>query len=1062
MLDAFLDDARWWAGLTPAERRTAGGFEPDPEERERGTARVRLWQEGLLVPGLRVQQDVLAARWGLAPGQLALLAAESPQELKRRLPGAPDWVTVLVDAWQRFAGAALPALAADAQDVDVPLDWLGPLAAWAREELRGRLGAAGQLPLSHPLFTPDTDTLRTMVRRTLVLEINAARLEGRLDGASPEARYEAFGESLRDPERALDLLAGHPVLARGLVGHVRQWIDVRAEFAQRLSADFPELRERFAVSGENLKDLAGLTFGAGDAHRGGRTVTLLAFNDGSRLVYKPRSLAVDTHVNRLLRWINDRGTRHPLRTNDLLERPDYGWSAFVTAAPCADADALRRFAWRLGAHLALFHVLGCYDMHLENLIAAGEHPAFIDLEAMFHTEPATTSEADADPVDLLLRASVLAVGLLPQRVVKGDGSGVYAMEISAMAGGAAPGEYEIRPDTVLAEGGTDRMRVVRRRRPVPESGNRPVLDGRPADPSAMLPGLIEGFEECYRLLLAGREDLLRELEAFADDDVRTVLRNTSTYRAVLEEAWHPDLLGDGLDRAYLLEALDPDAQGDAAVLASELGQLARGDVPVFTAKPSGTALFDDEGVTLAKGFFRQSGLDTARRRLASLSEEHLRDQLWFVHASLATRELGGHAQEEGLAQQNERAQEERPGQEGGLAQEQRLAQNGGTARKARVEVAPHLRQDVDPDTALAAASRIGDQLLASVRHGGDGVVEWANLNLVGDRYWVVGPSGLGLYSGVTGIALFLAELAAATGVDAYERQARDVVAALADPDGMPEPEDLRALPVGGYEDLCGVMLLLDRVGRLWEEPALLDAARSLVPAVRQNLDDDESFDIVGGAAGTALALLSLHAARPEESTRAAVRRAGEILLDHAPTREGVHGFGHGQAGRAYALSAIGDLTGEPRYAEAASRALAENDRAAARTGPGVNAWCRGFAGTLLATARMRGFAGRPELSAVREGLRAGVGNDSLCHGTLGLAHALLTAGERSGDRALVEEARRAATGVAHRVLAGDVRTGVPRRLWVPGLMNGAAGIGYGLLRIALPDRAVPDVLLLGT
>ncbi|MBL1108602.1 type 2 lantipeptide synthetase LanM family protein [Streptomyces sp. 5-8] len=1038
MLDEFLDDARWWAGLTPAERRTAGGFEPDPEELKRGTARVRLWQEGLLVPGLRVQPDALGARWDLAPGQLALLAAESPQELKLRLPGAPDWVPVLVDAWQRFAGSALPALPAHSEDVDVPLDWLGPLAAWAREQLRGRLGAAGGLPDTHPLFAPDTDTLRTMVQRTLVLEINAARLEGRLHGADPEARYEAFGESLRDPERALDLLAAHPVLARGLVGHVRQWVDVRAEFAERLIADFPELRERFAISGEGLKDLADITFGAGDAHRGGRTVAILAFRDGSRLVYKPRSLAVDTHVNRLLCWINDRAPRHPLGTADLLERPDYGWSAFVTAAPCADADALGRFAWRLGAHLALFHVLGCYDMHLENLIAAGEHPAFIDLEAMFHTEPATPAEADPDPMDMLLRASVLAVGLLPQRVVKGDGTGVYAMEISAMAGGAAPGEYEIRPDVVLADSGTDRVRVARERRPVPESGNRPVLDGRPADPSAMLPGLIEGFEDCYRLLLAGREDLLRELEAFADDDVRTVLRNTSTYRAVLEEAWHPDLLGDGLDRAYLMEALDPDAEGDAAVLASELAQLARGDVPVFTAKPSGTALFDDDGVIVAKGFFRQSGLDTARRRLAALSEEHLRDQLWFIHASLATRELGGHAQEDGPAQA------EGPAREGGVA------------------AGRHLRQDTDPGTALAAALRIGDQLLASVRHGGDGVVEWANLNLVGDRYWVVGASGLGLYSGVTGIALFLAELAAATGVNRYERLARDVVEALADPDGMPEPEDLRGMPVGGYEDLCGVLLLLDRVGRLWEEPALLDAARSLVPAVRQNLEDDETFDIVGGAAGTALALISLYAARPDESTRAAVRRAGEILLDHAPTREGVHGFGHGQAGRAYALSAIGDLTGEPRYAAAASRALAENDRSAAGTGTGVNAWCRGSAGTLLATARMGGPAGRPELSAVREGLRAGVGNDSLCHGTLGLAHALLTAGESSGDQALVEEARQAVTGVAHRVLAGDVRTGVPHRLWVPGLMNGAAGIGYGLLRIALPDRAVPDVLLLGT
>ncbi|MET9466748.1 type 2 lanthipeptide synthetase LanM family protein [Streptomyces sp. NPDC006544] len=1049
MLDEFLDDARWWAGLTPAERRPAGGPEPDPGELERGTARVRLWQEGVLVPGLRTGPDVLGARWNVTPGQVALLAAESPRELKLRLPGTPDWVRVLVDAWQRFAGADLAAHPVPPEGGDVApgrLDWLGPLTAWAREELRARLAPAHRLlPHGHPLFAPDTTTLRAMVQRTMALEINAARLEGRLDGATPEARHEAFGAQLREPARALDLLARHPVLARGLVGHVRQWIEVRAEFAERLSADFAELRARFGVPGEGLGDVADITFGAGDAHRGGRTVAVVGFRDATRyvrLVHKPRSLAVDTHVNRLLDWINERGPRHPLRTSELLERPDHGWSAFVDAAPCADADALGRFAWRLGAHLALFHVLGCSDLHLENLIAAGEHPAFIDLEAIFHAESA--DPAEADPVDLLLRASVLAVGLLPQRVVRADATGLHAMEISAMAGGPVPGELEIRPELVLAGAGTDRVRIVRERLPVPESGNRPVLDGRPADPSAMFPRLSEGFEDCYRLLLAGRDELLPALDAFADDEVRTVLRNTSAYKAVLEESFHPDLLRDGLDRAYLMEALDPDGEGDAAVLASERRQLARGDVPSFTARPAGTALSDDDGV-VAEGFFRRSGLETARRRLAALSEEHLREQLWFVRASQATRELGGHAQERGPA-----------------------------GPRGPRDTAP----EPDPDAALAAASRIGDRLLASVRRGGDGVVEWANLNLVGERYWVVGSSGLGLYSGVSGIALFLAELAAATGVDRYGHVAREVVDALADPEGMPEPEDLRGMPVGGYEDLCGVLLLLARAGRLWEDPALLGAARSLVPAVRQNLEDGAPFDpcdIVAGAAGAALALIALDAAGPGQATREAVRRAGEILLDGDPLPMGAPGFGHGRAGRAYALSAIADLTGEPRFAAAASRALAEacptagtDPGAGTDTGPGTDAgviaWCRGAAGTLLATARRggAGLAGRPELSAVRDALRTGVGNDSLCHGTLGLAEALRTAGESCGDQALVDEARRAATSVAHRVLADDVRTGVPHRLWVPGLMNGAAGIGYGLLRTALPGRAVPDVLLLGT
>ncbi|WP_371640724.1 type 2 lanthipeptide synthetase LanM family protein [Streptomyces virginiae] len=866
----------------------------------------------------------------------------------------------------------------------------------------------------------DMKTLRMMVQRTLALELNAARLEGRLDGPTPEARFDAFGESLLEPARALDFLADYPVLARGLVEHLQQWIHVRAEFAERFTADFGVLRERFALSGEGLQDVAGLSFGAGDAHRGGRTVAILDFRDGNRLVYKPRSFAVDTHVNRLLGWVNDRNPRHLLRPTRLLERPGYGWSAFIAAEPCTDSEALARFAWRLGAHLALFHVLGCYDMHLENLIAAGEHPAFIDLEALFHTEPA--SDADHDPVGALLRSSVLAVGLLPQRVVEVDEVGVRAMEISGMAGGAARDEFEIRPAAVLADGGTDRLRIARKRVPVGGTANRPILDGRPASPPAMRRDLIMGFEDCYRILLASRDDLCHELDIFADADVRTVLRNTSDYRVLLEESWHPDVLRDSLDRRYLFEALDPDAEGDAEVLASEIAQLGCGDVPVFCAKPASPALFDHSGL-LADDYFRETGLEAARHRLENLSEEHLRDQLWFVHASLATREVGGHHQE--------------------------------PVRRGRTQC----HQGTDSEIVLAAASRIGDRLLATVQRGADGVVEWANLNLVGEQYWVVGASGLGLYSGVTGIALFLAELASVTGTARYQHAARRVVEALADPDGIPDPEDLRGMPVGGFEDLCGVLMLLIRTGCLWKEPALLDVAQSLVPAISQNLEDDETFGVIGGAAGAALALISLNAARPHAQTVAAVHQAGQILVSRSRSPHGPPGFGYGAAGLAYALSAIADLTGDHRYTVAVSLALAEENSAAT---VGANAWCRGPAGTLLATARMGRRPGLAGLASVQRTLQSGVADDSLCHGALGLAEALRAAGETAGDPALVRGARQAAMAVAHRVLSGQVRTGVPHNLWVPGLMNGAAGIGYGLLRTALPVRAVPDILLLGT
>ncbi|MBI0383848.1 hypothetical protein JBE27_48240, partial [Streptomyces albiflaviniger] len=106
---------------------------------------------------------------------------------------------------------------------------------------------------------------------------------------------------------------------------------------------------------------------------------------------------------------------------------------------------------------------------------------------------------------------------------------------------------------------------------------------------------------------------------------------------------------------------------------------------------------------------------------------------------------------------------------------------------------------------------------------------------------------------------------------------------------------------------------------------------------------------------------------------------------------------------------------------------------------------------------LRIAAGTVRGDLLRDGVHTGLGNDSLCHGDLGLVAALLAAGPALGETD--DLGPRVARLVADRVLAGDVRPGVPMGVTTPGLMTGSAGIGYGLLRVAAPER-VPDVLTL--
>ncbi len=81
------------------------------------------------------------------------------------------------------------------------------------------------------------DPLLMRIGRTMVLELNVARLQGHLSGSSPEERFKSFIVRLRSPEASMAILADYPVLARQLVQCVTQWTEVSLEFLDRLCTD---------------------------------------------------------------------------------------------------------------------------------------------------------------------------------------------------------------------------------------------------------------------------------------------------------------------------------------------------------------------------------------------------------------------------------------------------------------------------------------------------------------------------------------------------------------------------------------------------------------------------------------------------------------------------------------------------------------------------------------------------------------------------------------------------------------------------------------------------------
>jgi hypothetical protein len=129
----------------------------------------------------------------------------------------------------------------------------------------------------------------------------------------------------------------------------------------------------------------------------------------------------------------------PFHILGILDRGDYGWVEYLSTPACSDELAVARFYRRQGALLALLHVLLGTDIHHENLIAHGEHPVVVALEALFHpfiiaSEPSASTRSNAEAA---LEHSVLRIGVLPWRALRSEGN--PGINVGAL------GEGEVQP-----------------------------------------------------------------------------------------------------------------------------------------------------------------------------------------------------------------------------------------------------------------------------------------------------------------------------------------------------------------------------------------------------------------------------------------------------------------------------------------------------------------------------------------------------------------------------------------------------------------------------------------
>ncbi len=850
----------------------------------------------------------------------------------------------------------------------------------------------------------------------------------------------------------------YPVTARQMARLAESWAETTRELLDRLESDRPLIAATFA-GGEDPGEVALLETGLSDRHNGGRRVVALEFRSGLKLVYKPRHVGLERAYNELLRWAAGRGLEPSPTALRIIERPGYGWVEYVEQGQPESEDEVKVYYRKAGAVVCFAHLLRGKDLHMENVVAAAEGPVLVDTEMLCQPLAQTDDGVAGKPERILSGETCLETGILTTVHTTPEGTLHDIGGLKGSGGFVSPAKNRL-----WLEVGNDSLRPAEETAYAPQVKNRLFFHGELQRPESYAADILAGFTETYRLALECREELLSPggpISRFAACDTRVIFRASKQYAVLQYVLAQPKYQREGWTRSVVSDALNREFRGRREppsiwpIVATERSALEGLDIPRFELPTTATVLVTESGARL-EGHYLVSGFAAVAERLGMLSEADLSWQLACLEASLLS------------------------------SVDTRFVPSGSLADETTDP----------PDQTLQlmdCARWLGNELLELARER-RGELHWDHLDARGPRKPDGDLSGFELYDGTLGVGLFFAALAATERDARWHDAARAITRSLSrvlDSSGAEGRFSSEA--IGSCEGLGSLVYSLTWIGRLLNEPSSIELAHRITGLFsRELIASDGNLDIMRGAAGAILALITLHVEDRETLPLELAQECGRHLLARAIESENgsvswagldgrrLAGFAHGAAGIAYALTRLYHFTGDGRLRDAAlgayryERGLFSAQRGnwpilgkSGNTTAMMTAWCHGAPGIGLARALSLDVVRDPEvideidvaMSTSRS--RRLHRSDHLCCGNLGRSEAMFTVGMALDRPDLVENARQVALRVTER--ARESRrfqlpgTEFAHQVHLSGFFRGLSGIGYQLARFAHPSR-LPSIL----
>jgi len=378
----------------------------------------------------------------------------------------------------------------------------------------------------------------------------------------------------------------YPLCARQLIEFTYLQAEHILEILSASTIELP-LHLDFFFEKENPGRITCVSASDSDYHNGGRSVHVLDFEDGSRLVYKPHDLKMDRAQQKWINWCAKKAGEEEYLTPKCVDTKIGGFCTFITSKSLERREDAARFFHRVGFLLGLIYLMHGNDLHCENIYAVGSEPVIIDTETLIAPEKCLLRRL----TEKKYRYTVTDMTILPTMM------GFPGLRESKYAGLC----YSM-----------------------PGSHNLPEFDGEKITGREYGAEVSEGFRLAVMTVLQNVEEAQREFcELFEGCSIRSVVRTTASYGRLLAGLCHSSCQSDSQRYKALLERIKITAntvlkEDSEMVAQEENAALFRLDIPFFSETM--TREMADEMVMSWKSISEQTIAQDTKRIIFGLTK----------------------------------------------------------------------------------------------------------------------------------------------------------------------------------------------------------------------------------------------------------------------------------------------------------------------------------------------------------------------------------------------------------------------------------------------------------